>query len=265
MIRGHTTKRWTPKTETRAKATKKSTGLVYMVDVDSTTTAAPTAYATLINTLRKAGHEVIMVTCSGPLSVVQQLLTGVGIIFDADGPEIVLLAGDPMGVARAALCKARSVDLLLDDKLEYGPAMAEAGIPTSFQWHYGASSGDINDVAKTIKKDGRMNTATKQTVRALREALSEIRDGQVLGANRKAHLSRAITHITHVASDLADDKLPSVDSVRGRKTETVDTNTPMGARSLRAELAAMKRNKQKRPPATAEEIWWEARRIKGTR
>jgi hypothetical protein len=115
-------------------------------------------------------------------------------------------------------------------------------------------------------------TPLYKTIRALRDALVEVRSSPVLPAAQADHVSAAIHHVAAVlANSDADHPLTCMDSSdddgqqnsrRTRKTEHVDTNTPMGVRSLRDDMAEMRSKKPKPLPATAEQIAWSLLRLK---
>jgi hypothetical protein len=90
-------------------------------------------------------------------------------------------------------------------------------------------------------------------LRLLRETLAEVRDGQTL---KQAHRERLNIAIAHISAILDDADPADIQGVEQKPTGTT------GTRSLRAELVAMKRNKPKPPPATAEQIAWEVVRLR---
>jgi hypothetical protein len=142
MIRGHTTRRWTPATRSNDAG---PAPLVFAFDLMDTITAASMQYGAISAALRTAGHRVIVITGSGPEAEVKALLTSVRFGYD----DLVILDPGSDGSGKADYCKTHGVSFLFDDRIAFGPAMAKAGIPTTFMWDAGPSSN--KETAKKLK------------------------------------------------------------------------------------------------------------------
>jgi hypothetical protein len=122
-------------------------------------------------------------------------------------------------------------------------------------------------------KEMRLMTPFYRTIRALRDSLVEVRGSPTLPAKQVQHIEASIAHVAAVLSNsdgdhpltcMYSDDDEQQNSRRTQKTETSDTNTN-ASRSLRTELAEIRGNKPKPPPATASELAWSLIRSRGTR
>jgi hypothetical protein len=131
---------------------------------------------------------------------------------------------------------------------------------------------EIRGVAPEKRWTPNHTSPVLETLRHLRSALIEVRGSPVLPARQVKHIQASIGHIEAITNgDDTTHPLTCVDSSNddddgqqqnSRRTEHVDTNTPIRSRDLRADIAAMRRGKPKPPPATADEIAWALLRSK---
>jgi len=100
------------------------------------------------------------------------------------------------------------------------------------------------------------DSEVRGVVRAIVGAITELRDGAVLGTKRRAHLTAAIHHVEQMASDVSDEDLPAPSC-------TLPTRSRRSAATVRQDLATMKRDSTRpRPRTTPNDLAWSLLRLR---
>jgi 8-oxo-dGTP diphosphatase len=151
------------------KKVKSSKRLTFGIDIDGTLTAATEQYSAICASLRKRGHQVVVVTARPNA---QDFLDAMGF---EDYDDLVLVdRGDQVGEDKAKVLKKLKADFMFENRPESAPEIA-AVCPVTLQWavtdNRMCCDGRTAEEHRHDSTDGRCCTDPSPKAKRLLEAL----------------------------------------------------------------------------------------------